>query len=253
VLAVSQFVARSVVESGLSADVVRVVYDGVEVPSLPTSESRERARQRWGTKGGEPLIGCVGYLLPGKGQESLLRSLPLILAQVPNCRLLLAGDGPCRARLERLAEQLGVGLAVYFAGHVQDVADVYCALDLFVFPSQPEALGSSLLAAMSFGLPVVAIAGGGVSEVIEPGSGVLVAGASPDEIARTATSLLTDRDLAARLGAEARRVIRERFSADHMVDTSLKVYSEVSGVGGTVEGPLEANPARRSAGQAART
>jgi glycosyltransferase involved in cell wall biosynthesis len=253
VLAVSQFVARSVVESGLPADVVRVVYDGVEVPSLPTSESRERARQRWGTKDGEPLIGCVGYLLPGKGQESLLRSLPLIRAQVPDCRLLLAGEGPCRPKLERLAEQLGVGSAVCFAGHVQEVADVYCALDLFVFPSRPEALGSSLLAAMSFGLPCIAVAGGGAPEVIEAGSGMLAADASPEEIARAATSLLMERDRAARLGAQARHVIQQRFSADHMVEATLKIYSELSQTSGAVGSRAEADTGRRSAGEAGKT
>jgi len=227
VLAISRFVAQSVVDSGLPAGVVRVVYDGVEVPPLPTPESRRRARERWGTPAGDPLLGCVGYLLPEKGQESLLRALPAIRARIPNCRLLLAGDGPCRPRLERLAEQLGVHSAVQFAGHLQDVAEVYRALDLFVFPSLAEPLGTSLLAAMACGLPVMAVAGGGVPEVIEEGSGLLLAQSSPDEIARAAVALLLDRDRAARLGVAARRVIQQRFTSDHMVDATLKIYSEL--------------------------
>ena len=99
ILAISRFVAESVVHSGLPANVVRVVYDGVELPPPAASDVRARARQRLRLAADEPLLGCVGYLLPEKGQESLLRALPAIRARVPNCRLLLAGDGPCRPRL----------------------------------------------------------------------------------------------------------------------------------------------------------
>jgi len=247
VLAISRFVAQSVVDSGLPAGVVRVVYDGVEVPPLPTPESRRLARQRWGTAPGELLLGCVGYLLPEKGQESLLRALPAIRARIPNCRLLLAGDGPCRPSLERLAEQLGIHSAVQFAGHVQDVSDVYHALDLFVFPSLAEPLGTSLLAAMSCGLPVMAVAAGGVPEVVEEGSGLLLAQAVPDEIARAAVGLLLDRDLAARLGVAARRVIQQRFTADHMVDATLNIYSEICDPAGAVPGSLPASAPVRPA------
>ncbi len=245
VLAVSHFVARSVADSGLPAGVVRVVYDGVEAPPPLTPESRQRARGRWGISEAEPLLGCVGYLLPEKGQETLLRALPAIRARVPDCRLLLAGDGPCRPRLERLAEQLGVRSAVLFAGHVQDVDEVYRALDLFVFPSLAEPLGSSLLAAMACGLPVIAVAAGGVPEVIEEGSGLLLAEAGPDEIAHAAVGLLLDRDGAARLGWAARRVIQQRFTADHMVDATLKIYSELRDSAHDVRGSAEEAAAAR--------
>lgn len=245
VLAISRFVAKSVVDSGLPAGVISVVYDGVAVPPPCSPESRRRACERWGIAPGEPLLGCVGYLLPEKGQESLLRAFPEIHARVPNCRLLLAGDGPCRQRLDRLAKQLGVHSAVLFAGHVEDVSEVYRALDLFVFPSLAEPLGTSLLAAMSCGLPVMAVAAGGVPEVIEEGSGLLLAQSSPEEIARAAVGLLLDRELAARLGAAARRVIERRFTADHMVDATLKIYSEICDSAGVVRGsPAATSPVR---------
>jgi len=132
-----------------------------------------------------------------------------------------------------------------FAGHVEDVSEVYRALDLFVFPSLAEPLGTSLLAAMSCGLPVMAVAAGGVPEVIEEGSGLLLAQSSPEEIARAAVGLLLDRELAARLGAAARRVIERRFTADHMVDATLKIYSEICDSAGVVRGsPAATSPVR---------
>ena len=117
IIAVSEFVARSVADSGLPSSAIRVVYDGVNLPPLATGDSRQRARERWGVTGDGPLIGCVGYLLPEKGQEFLLRALPDIRARFANCRLLLVGDGSERPHLERLADDLGVRTAVHFAGH----------------------------------------------------------------------------------------------------------------------------------------
>src|SRR5258706_14013658 len=101
-------------------------------------EARQRARQRWSVTIDEPLLGCVGYLLPEKGQESVVRAMPEVRAKFPGTRLLLAGDGPCRERLEGLAKQLSLQSAVIFAGFVEDVAQVYAALDIFVFPSLAE-------------------------------------------------------------------------------------------------------------------
>ena len=225
IIAVSNFVARSVLDSGMPASCVRVVYDGVDIPPLASSEARRQARARWGANANEPLLGCVGYLLAEKGQEALLRALPAIRARFGHCRLLLAGDGPRRGFLEGLAKQLRITEAVQFAGHVDDISAVYRALDVFVFPSVAEPLGSSLLAAMACGLPVVAVASGAIPEVIEPGSsGLLIPSPEPAGIAAAVIAVLSDADMAGRLGAEARRVILRRFTADQMVEGTLDIY-----------------------------
>ena len=228
ILAVSQFVAASVTESGIAADKVQVVYEGVEVPTAVAPEGRERARQRWGIAGNEKLLGCVGYLLPEKGQESVVRAMPEVRAKFPGTRLLLAGDGPCRARLEGLAKQLSLQSAVIFAGFVEDVAQVYAALDIFVFPSLAEPLGTSLLAAMAWGLPVLAVASGGVPEYVHDGeNGVLVAESDPALTAGAALRLLTNDSLSAEFGRKARRTIEDKFSAGRMVENTLNVYQKV--------------------------
>ncbi|MCC7176111.1 MAG: glycosyltransferase family 4 protein [Bryobacterales bacterium] len=228
ILAVSEFVRSTVLASGLPPECVEVVYDGVPVPALPSQAEREAARRRWCGAEHASLFGCVGYLLPEKGQEILLRAVPLVLRELPGCRLILAGDGPCRPGLERLASELGVADSVLFAGHVEDVASVYCALDAFVFPSLAEPLGSSLLAAMAYGLPPVGVARGAVPEIIQDGrNGLLASAPAPEEIAALAVRLLRDHDLAARLGAEARATIQQRFSADRMVEDTLRVYSQL--------------------------
>jgi len=236
IVAISHFVAERVIASGLPAEQVEVIYDGVEVPLLPSPELRRRARQRWGAGESDRLLGCVGYLLPDKGQDILIRALASLREQSggagKTCRLLLVGDGPCRRRLEQLARELGVESAVHFAGFVEDLSLVHAALDLFLFPSLLDALGTSLLAAMAYALPAVAVARGGVSEIVEDGqSGLLVSAADlpayAQAIAGAVTRLLRDADLARHLGLAARATIEQHFAADRMVESTLRVYRRV--------------------------
>ena len=227
-VAVSQFVAKSLAGSGMTGRRVEVVYDGVEVPPAVSAEERLRARRRWGIAENEQLFGCVGYLLPEKGQEILIRAWPAVRRESAKCRLLLAGDGASRSMLEALARELGVADAVTFTGFVEKVSEVYVALDGFLFPSLAEPLGSSMLDALARGLPTVGLARGAVPEVIEDGvNGLLVERPDPAAFASAIVRLLSDPALAARFGAAARRTTELRFSVDHMVEETLRIYREI--------------------------
>ena len=227
IIAVSRFVKDSVLAAGFRSDHVDVVYDGVELPRLAGDAERLHAREqlKGSGSGGRPLLGCVGYLLPEKGQEFLIRAFPMVTARYPEARLLLAGSGPCQPRLEQVARELRVKASVDFAGFVEDVARVYQGLDVFIFPSLAEPLGSSLLSAMSHGLPVVAVAQGAVPEVVEDGkNGLLAPDADPNAIGAAILRLIDDPALSQSLGAAARRTIEQRFSVDRMVEETIELY-----------------------------
>jgi glycosyltransferase involved in cell wall biosynthesis len=228
ILAISQFVRQSILNSGVSAESVDVVYEGVEVPPPVPPEAHRRARQRWGVGEHELLLGCVGYLLPEKGQELIVRALSTVRGKFPEARLLLAGDGPCRARLEAVVREERLQDAVIFAGFVDDVPQVYAALDVFVFPSLAEPLGTSLLAAMAWGLPVLSVASGGVPEYVEDGeNGLLVTRPESDLFSAGMLRLLSEESLRMKLGREARRTIEERLSAGRMVENTIRVYEDI--------------------------
>jgi glycosyltransferase involved in cell wall biosynthesis len=225
IVANSKWVAEQAAASGAPREKISVVYEGTDIPPRFTTEQRQGARARWGVSQSTPLLGCVGVLLPDKGQEWLIRALAEVRKECAGAKLLLAGDGPCRARLESLAQELNLTNDTIFAGFVKDVENVYAALDVFLLPSFFEALNNSLLAAMAYEIPSIAFNKGALGEVIEDGkSGLLVSGPDVEEISRAAIKLLREHDLAQRLGRAGRIRVEQDFSADKMVEGMVSVY-----------------------------
>jgi glycosyltransferase involved in cell wall biosynthesis len=227
IIANSKWVAVQAASSGAPREKLTVVYEGAEIPPLFTGEQRRAARARWGISGEAPLLGCVGVLLPDKGQEWLIRSLAELRKEFPGAKLLLAGDGPCGAKLESLAQELRLGDGVLFPGFVKDVESVYAALDVFLLPSFFEALNNSLLAAMAYEIPSIAFNKGALGEIIEnEKSGLLVSGPDVAEISDALMRILQDPGFASAIGKEGRKRIEQNFSAEHMVDGMIRVYEE---------------------------
>jgi glycosyltransferase involved in cell wall biosynthesis len=227
IIANSKWVAEQAVFSGAPREKVTVVYEGTEIPPPFTIVQRATARSRWGISGDAPLLGCVGVLLPDKGQEWLIRALAELRKEFPEAKLLLAGDGPCRPELEVLARVLGFGEAVLFPGFVKDVETVYAALDVFLLPSFFEALNNSLLAAMAYEIPSIAFNKGALGEIIEDKkSGLLVSGPDVPEICRAVKEILRDADYASKLGQAGRQRVEHNFSAEQMVSGIVRVYEE---------------------------
>jgi glycosyltransferase involved in cell wall biosynthesis len=121
---------------------------------------------------------------------------------------------------------------VHFAGFIEDLSEVYGALDVFLFPSLLDALGTALLAAMAHALPVIAVARGGVPEIVEhEQNGLLVTAAEdtllPEAIAAATSRLLEDETLRKRLGPAARGTVEKRFTAELMAVNTLRAYERI--------------------------
>ena len=230
IIANSQWVADQAVASGANPQKISVVHEGAEIPPPLNPAQRAQARQRWDIPEGVPLLGCVGVLLPDKGQEWLIRSLVEVRKEFPGARLILAGDGPCRGELQKLASDLHLSNAAIFAGFVKEVESVYAALDVFLLPSFFEAFNNSLLAAMAYQIPSIAFAKGALTEIIEQGkSGLLVPGPDVNEITAAVKRILHDSQFAHSLGQAGRQRVANNFTSEHMVEGTLKVYEQLLG------------------------
>jgi len=185
-----------------------------------------RARARWGIAADALVAGYVASLTAEKGHEALLDAFAELRRTVPSCHLLLAGSGPLQNSLQEKARNARLLSDVHFAGFVEDTRSVYAACDIFLFPSLREGLGSSLLSAMSCGLPVAAFCGGATAEFLEDGrNGLVVAPAAP-LLATAAALLLRDRALARRPAMPARDGERA-FSAGGMAEATARIYERL--------------------------
>ncbi|MFP4057410.1 MAG: glycosyltransferase family 4 protein [Candidatus Brocadiia bacterium] len=192
---------------------IRAIPNGVAIPP-PDPSARERVRAELGL-GDAPVLIVTSRLHPAKGHVHLLDALALLREQLGGVRLLAVGDGGERPALEERAERLGLGHSVLFTGFRTDVVDLLRAADLFVLPSLLEGMPNTALEAMAVGLPVVASAVDGVPEVVVDGeTGLLVSPGDPHLLRDTIGRLLTEPQLAARMGRAGRERVRRHFALD---------------------------------------
>ncbi len=205
---------------------IRVVHNGIQ---------RDHAiAAALGPGAAAPRLCAVAGLRPGKGVDTLLEAMVPVLRAHPGCRLAIAGGGAEGRYLKAVATCNGVAGSVDFLGSLDDVNPLLETSDLFVGPSWAESFPYSILEAMSFGLPIVATAVGGVPEAIEDGvTGTLVPPQDAQALGQALIGLLDDPARARALGVQARERQRARFSLDRMVAGTLGVYDEVLPATGT--------------------
>ena len=184
-LAVSDAMRRSMARMGIDAEKIRVHYTGVD---LDTFEMGDRDAAKAALDFSGPVVLCVGALIPRKGQDLLVRALPLL----PDVTLLLAGQGAFRRTLENLAQELGVERRVGFLGSVphHKLPRIYTAADVMALPSQSEGLANAWVESLACGTPIVITDVGGARELLDqPEAGRIVA-REPEAIADAIRAIL---------------------------------------------------------------
>ena len=191
----------------------------------PDPASRAELRSRYGL-GQRPTVVCLSRLVPRKGQDMLIRALPLIRRRVNGAALVIAGGGPYMAALRRLAERFDVGEHVTFTGGVPaaDLPAYHAMADVFAMPCRTrgagldvEGLGIVFLEASATGVPVVAGSSGGAPETVQHNkTGLVVDGRSVNQVADAVTELLADPDRAAAMGAAGRDWVTAQWRWDDL-------------------------------------
>lgn len=195
---------------------------GVDEKTFHPGSGGAAVRERLGLTS-RPVVVCVSRLVPRKGQDTLIRAMPTILASVPDAVLLIVGGGPYEKSLRSLARTTGVAESVRFTGPVPwpSLPAHYGAGDVFAMPCRTrrggldvEGLGIVYLEASATGLPVVAGDSGGAPDAVLDGeTGWVVRGGAPETAERVAT-LLGDAELRRRMGERGRRWVEERWRWD---------------------------------------
>lgn len=193
---------------------------GIDTEHFSPSKKNPRVRRELGLSEKKVIV-SVGRLVHRKGQDFLIGALPEISKVIPDVHLLLVGEGPYRAELEKKAEKLQVRHLITFIGRVQysELPEYICAGDIFAMPSRSrlaglevEGLGIVYLEASACGLPVIGgLSGGAPDAVLEGETGFSVDGKSSEAIAAAAIHLLSNPEYAEKLGAQGRDWILDKW------------------------------------------
>jgi glycosyltransferase involved in cell wall biosynthesis len=212
-----------------------VVPNGVPIPAWAAAAwsddeawtaRRRDARDALGLADNARVVGAVMSLKPIKDPALLLAAFAGRKDRRPGDRLVLVGEGPLAADLERQAGGLGVADQVVFAGRRAEPQELLAAFDVFCLPSLAEGCSNALLEAMAAALPVVATDCGGNSEAVEPRvTGILVPPGQRGPLAGALDRLLGDPAAAGRMGRAGRLRAEARFSLEAMVSAHLELYA----------------------------
>jgi glycosyltransferase involved in cell wall biosynthesis len=237
-IAVSEADKRRMIEvEGIDPRRLRVIPNAVPAPVA----SGHDVRAELGISVGAPIVVTVCQLRPEKAVEVLVEAAALLRSRQPELRVLVAGDGPERGRLESLIEELGLVDSVLLLGTRRDVPDLLVAADVAVCCSDFEGTPLSVMEYMGAGKPVVATRVGGLPEVVQDGvQGVHVEARDPVGLADALARLLEDEPLRRRLGDAARIRQRTTFDLDAAVRRIEDLYDQLFLSSGRSDGRLGA-------------
>ena len=220
VASVSAAATRCLRDGGLAVEINEVAdaVSDLEVDQDMVDAIRE-------ARAGKILIGHAGYLSNvAKGQSTIIAAAHLAANDHPDWHFLLCGEGDDRPRFEH---EIGELKNIELVGWVDNIGDYLAAFDVFAFPSLKEALGSVLLDAMQFGLPIVASRVDGIPEVVEDGvNGSLFEPGNAVQLHEALAELLADQDKRAAMRRSNLEKSRD-YSAAHMADAYETLYREI--------------------------
>jgi glycosyltransferase involved in cell wall biosynthesis len=221
--------AHAVAAQGADAAKIRIIRNGVDPIETPSSEERARMRESMGLEDGDVVIGCVANYRPVKRHALLIDAFGMISADDPQVRLVLVGDGPERAAMERQIADLGLTDRVRLHGSVPDPRALYGMFDVCVQTSNREGLPNALLEAGAAGRAIVATDAGGTGEIVLDGrTGLIVPVEDLGGLARALRVVVTDASLRRRLGEAARAPVQAVFGMDRFVAEFAALYESLA-------------------------
>jgi glycosyltransferase involved in cell wall biosynthesis len=232
------FISRAVMQDLCSKSVQlkrstsAIVYDGIPVPREPDREQRQQVRKRLGLPNDRPIVTFAGQIIKIKGVADLIQAWARLEDRWKEIiELLVIGedfqnDGKYRVEMQQMAA--AVGCPARFLGFQENVGQWLLASDIAVVPSHVEPLSLATLEAMSYALPVIGCAVGGIPEIImHDQTGLLIPPQNPEQLAAALTRLLNDEPLRHRLGEQGRKRCEAKFSLNAHVTAVVEQYEHI--------------------------
>lgn len=220
---------RKMIESEIKdQDKLLVVHDGIDLSRF--SNPSEWLRKTYSIPKDHLIVGNTSAITAQKDYGTFLKVVERVVSVRKDVHFFIIGDGHDKAFFEQYVLENGLDEFVTFTGFLKNISEVLPSLDIFLFTSQTEGLGTSVLDAMAASLPIVATNAGGVGEIINDNVNGLLYSVKDDEgLADGLMKLMNDQDLCSSLVDKARETVKS-FSKEAMTRSTIKVYEEILGV-----------------------
>ncbi|MDD3044117.1 MAG: glycosyltransferase [Candidatus Delongbacteria bacterium] len=230
IVTVSDGVKRVLLEDGVDENKIITIYDGVDINKFRKLKIDPKLKETLGIEGNVFLIGTVAALTGHKDYPNLLNAAKIVTDKINNVIFCAYGNGQKEEEIKELASKLKLGNKFIFAGFRKDVGQFLKICDIFVLASKLEGLGSSILDAMSVGLPVVGTNTGGIPEIIKHNeNGLLVEKENHEKLAEAIISLINDENKRKLIGINSFEYVKE-FDIDKYVEKNIKLYEKLLGL-----------------------
>ncbi len=210
-------------------DNVVTIFNGVKIEQNEKYESDFPDMQNIKNRYQKVAI-YIGRLSEEKGVDILLQAWREVVKKEPQVGLIIVGDGPQRSKLFKYVEENEMTGNVIFAGERRDVTSCLRGCDIFILPSRGEGISNALLEAMANGLPcIVSMVGGNLKLIKHGETGMIFEKEDPEGLMHCITELLHDKDMAFKLGNNAKELIKREFSIEVIANQYLELYSKLLG------------------------
>lgn len=214
---------------------IHVVYNGVDLQTFCPRNSKNVILKKHGLDPKSLIILYLGGFRPVKGPLYIIKAIEKIHKENKDIKILfVGGKNPLDIRhqeaMMKLTRELRENGSIHMIENIPHVQlpDYYSAADAVVVPSIYDAFPKVILEAMACGTPVVASAVGGIQELISHGkTGILVKPADPEELAEAITAIVSDPELRNKISDDAKKMVKERFTWEHVAENTLAVYEKL--------------------------
>jgi len=226
-IAISEVIGDLLRAAGVAEEKLHIVSSGVPA-HVSDPGAKARLAAEFDLPVDAPWVGNVADLVEHKGQTHLLAAWPQVVAHHPLARLVVIGEGPLRASLQRQVESLGIADSVRLIGRRDDIAAWLSTFTVFAMTSVSEGLCTSILDAMAARVPVVATAAGGIPELVRDGdTGRLAPVGDNEAIARHLLAVLNEPSAQRETVERAFVMVRDQRSVTAMIEGTLAVYRDL--------------------------
>ena len=227
IVCISEFIKKVLLEDGVNKNKLITIRSGTNVNKFDDVNVDKIFQNSLKQNPNTILIGTIAAFAGHKDFPNLLKAFKLIKEKMPNTKLCIVGDGPLKYDIENLAKELSIYDDIIFAGFQSEIGKYLKTFDIFVLASKKEGLGTSIIDAMSVGLPIVATNTGGIPELIKSyHNGILVEPKDPDQLSSAVIEAISNNELRLKISENAKKD-SANFSIEKNIDKYIELYNEL--------------------------